>query len=285
MTDVITRSAEKLLDNATVRLRTAGVDSPRLEGRLLLAHAMNARQEDILVGRMPDPTALQRFEAILRRREKREPLAYILGKREFWSLDFAVGPGVLIPRPESETLIEAALADFPDSCPPLRVLDIGTGSGCLLIAFLKERPQGTGIGVDISSEALAWAERNFGAHNLANRVSLIHGSASQAEGEFDVILCNPPYVADAAFESLEPEITHHEPAMALKAGKDGLDAYRQLAPQMRQRLRPGARAYVEVGQGQATDVMEIFTTRGLSVVRVVDDLAKVPRCVVAALSG
>jgi len=272
---------EKILSSATGRLRAAGLESARLEARLLLAHAMGIAQEDLIAGRTLDAGATKRFEAMLARREKREPLAYILGKREFWSLDFAVGPGVLIPRPESETLIEAALGDFPDSAAPLRVLDIGTGSGCLLIAFLKERPQATGVGVDISPEALTWAERNLRAHGLPNRASLIEGSADSAEGQFDVVLCNPPYVADSAFESLEPEIVHYEPAIALKAGNDGLDAYRQLGPLLLNKLRPGGRTYVELAQGQATDVTKIFEACGLSVVRVADDLAKVPRCVVA----
>ena len=273
-----------ILESAIERLRKAGIESPRLEARLLLAHAMNVSQEDVIAGRTPDAATLDRLAALLARRERREPLAYILGKREFWSLDFAVGPGVLIPRPESETLIEAALKDFPDKKTPLNVLDIGTGSGCLLIAFLKERPQAHGVGVDISSEALAWAERNMRAHGQTNRVSLVRGdSARTIAGQFDVVLCNPPYVADAAFASLEPEVANYEPAIALKAGKDGLDAYRQLAPQIGEKLRPHGRAYLELGQGQATDVAALFEASGLVVARIVDDLARVPRCIVAAL--
>lgn len=273
-----------ILEKTIERLRAAGIESPRLEARLLLAHAMNTTQEDVIAGRIPDSVALERLASLLLRREKREPLAYIVGKREFWSLDFAVGPGVLIPRPESETLVEAALEDFPDLAAPFRVLDIGTGSSCLLIAVLKERPQALGVGIDISPEALVWAERNLRVHGLANRISLVRGDGAQAShGAFDVVLCNPPYVADAQHALLEPEVANYEPAIALKAGKDGLDAYRQLAPRIREQLCPRGRAYVEVGQGQAADVAKIFETNGLSVLRTMDDLSKVPRCIVAAL--
>lgn len=274
-----------VLEQAVERLRKAGIESPRLEARLLLAHAMGVAQEDLVTGRnAPNAEQLAQFSALLARREAREPIAYILGKREFWSLDFAVGPGVLIPRPESETLVETALAEFPASNAPLRVLDLGTGSGCLLIAFLKERGHAHGIGVDILPEALAWAERNVRAHGMANRVKLICGAwAEDVDGVFDVILCNPPYVADTERALLAPEVARYEPSIALDAGKDGLDAYRQLAPQIRDRLRSHGRAYVEVGQGQATDVATIFEGSGLSVVRTVKDLAGVSRCLVATM--
>lgn len=245
---------------------------------------MGLTQEAVIAGAMPDAAQLASFTAMLARREAREPLAYILGKREFWSLEFAVGPGALTPRPESETLIEAALAEFPIADLPLRVLDLGTGTGCLLIAFLKERPQAFGVGIDISEKALTWARRNLGSHGMTNRARLSRADWTKGvEGAFDVILCNPPYVADAERASLAPEVARHEPEMALAAGKDGLDAYRQLGPRIGAWLRPKARAFVEVGQGQAADVAAIFGESGLDVVSIVPDLAQIPRCLVVAL--
>jgi release factor glutamine methyltransferase len=275
----------KILGQAAERLRAARIESPQLEARLLLAHVTGESQEEIIAGRIvPDAAALARFTAALARRETHEPLAYILGKREFWSLDFAVGPGVLIPRPESETLVEAALREFPVREAPLRVLDLGTGSGCLLIAFLKERPQATGIGVDISTEALSWATKNVQAHGLSDRAKLIRGYWTEGiEGRFDVILCNPPYIEDADLASLEPEITRHEPNSALAGGRDGLAAYRQIAPQIRHHLALNGKAFTEVGKGQAADVAAIFRENALDVLSIVPDLAQVPRCVVAGM--
>jgi release factor glutamine methyltransferase len=275
---------ETILNNTTARLRKAGVESPRLEARLLLAHAMGASQEEIIAGRIaPDAAALSRFAAHVARREASEPLAYIVGKREFWSLDFAVGPGVLIPRPESETLIESALREFPAREAPLGVLDLGTGTGCLLIAFLEERPQATGIGADISGEALAWAEKNLQTHGMANRAHFVRGNwADSIEGKFDVIFCNPPYVTDAARALLDDGIARHEPDIALAGGVDGLDAYRQLAKHISGRLTAKGRAFIEVGKGQAADVAGIFRTSGLDVLRIASDLAQIPRCVVTA---
>lgn len=273
-----------VLENAIECLRKAGIESPRLEARLMLAAAMGLTQEAVIAGAAPDATQLVRLNAMLARREAREPLAYILGTREFWSLDFAVGPGVLIPRPESETLIEAALAEFPIADLPLRVLDLGTGTGCLLIAFLKERPQAFGVGIDMSEEALTWARRNLGSNGMTNRARLARADWTKGvEGAFDVIFCNPPYIADAERVSLAPEVARYEPETALAAGKDGLDAYRQLGPRIGTWLRPEARAFVEVGQGQAADVAAIFGASGLDVMSILPDLAQIPRCLVVAL--
>ena len=268
---------------ATERLRAAGVDSPRGEARRLLAHALGVRPEDIVSGNIPPQGAevRDRFETALARRAAREPLAYILGSREFWSLDFAVGPGVLVPRPESEIMVEEALKRFPVRDAPLRVVDLGTGSGCLLLAFLSERPKAEGLGVDISEEALAMAKRNAESLGLASRTRFLRGDwMSALSGGWDVIFVNPPYIAESDLPGLDPEVGQFEPRAALDGGPDGLSAYRCIAAALRPQLRPGGRAFLEVGQGQAGPVEGLLAEKGLSVEGTVFDLAGIPRCLV-----
>jgi release factor glutamine methyltransferase len=276
-----------MLATAAKQLRAAGIDSPRREARLLLAHVMKISQEDILAGRLPPPTQQDAlaFEAAVNRRQNREPLAYIVGRREFWSLDFAVGPGVLVPRPESELLIEQALKHFPDRNAPLCVLDLGTGSGCLLLSFLSERPNAQGLGVDVSGEALAIAERNAAALSLSDRARFERSDwFENVFGTFDVILINPPYVPETALDGLQPEVRTYEPVSALDGGADGLDAYRDIAASLKKRMAPGGYALFEVGQGQAPAVAALLSGQGLNVEGTVCDLAGIPRCVIAVLT-
>jgi release factor glutamine methyltransferase len=274
----------KILDSAALRLRAAGIESPRLEARLLLAHAGGASQTDIVAGRTladADADALTRFNRLVDRRIAHEPLAYILGRREFWSLDFQVGPGVLIPRPESETLVEAALRRCPERDENLKVLDLGTGSGCLLLAFLSERKNAKGLGVDVSDEALAWARGNAENLGLSERVRFVRDDWGRALSDvFDVVFVNPPYVKSADITALAPELAAHEPAMALDGGRDGLDAYRAVASVLLPRLSARGCAYLELGQGQAEAVSEIFTKAGFLVEGTVNDLARIKRCLV-----
>ncbi len=269
--------------SATERLRAAGVESPRREARLLLAHVLGLRPEDIVSGNLPpQDTALgERFEAALARRVAREPLAYVIGRREFWSLDFEVDPGVLIPRPESEFMVEEALKRFPASSVPLRVLDLGTGSGCLLLAFLSERPNAEGLGVDISREALSVAKRNAQHLGLNARARFLLGDWMDAlSGAWDVIFINPPYIASDDLMGLEPEVGRHEPRAALDGGADGLSAYRRVAGALLAHLRPKGRAFFEVGQGQAGAVEGLLAEKGLQVEGTVFDLAGICRCLV-----
>jgi len=272
----------KILDSAALRLRAAGIEWPRLEARLLLAHAAGVSQTDIVAGRnVADADALARFDRLVDRRIAHEPLAYILGRREFWSLDFQVGPGVLIPRPESETLVEAALRGCPERDENLKVLDLGTGSGCLLLAFLSERKNAKGVGVDVSDEALAWARRNAENLGLSERVRFVRDDWGRALSDvFDVVFVNPPYVRSAEIAALAPELADHEPAMALDGGWDGLDAYRAVASVLLPRLSARGCAYLELGQGQAEAVSEIFTKAGFLVEGTVNDLARIKRCLV-----
>ncbi len=271
-----------ILQNAAERLRAAGVESPRREARLLLAHVLGLRPEQIV----SENFSLQgaqfrgRFEAAVVRRAQREPLAYIIGRREFWSLDFEVGPSVLIPRPESEIMVEEALKRFPLPGAPLRVLDLGTGSGCLLLAFLSERPKAEGLGVDISSEALGIAKLNAKNLGLDSRTRFfLRGDWMGALSDtWDVIFINPPYILEGDLDGLDPEVGRYEPRGALDGGPDGLCAYRRIAAALRPRLAPEGRAFLEIGRGQAGPVERLLSEKGLSVEGTVCDLAGIPRC-------
>lgn len=271
------------VSEAARRLASAGIESARLDARLLWQFALRVEASALVARGSGRATAL--FEALIERRLAREPLAYILGHKEFWSLDFAVGPGALIPRPDSETLIETLRRNFPDKSADLSVLDLGTGSGCLLIAALAEYPLARGIGVDDSREALVWAQRNVEAHKLEDRAALLHsGWIEDASPGFDVVLCNPPYIPSGEIETLAPEVRLFEPRQALDGGPDGLEAYRVLAPRIVKLLKPAGRAFLEIGLGQTGKVTDILGEGGLTVLSIVNDLAEVPRCVVAAVN-
>ena len=266
---------------ASRSLAGAGIASAKLDARLLWQFALNIEASALVARGTGRATKL--FEALVKRRMMREPLAYILGSKEFWSLDFAVGPGVLTPRPDSETLIEAMRRYFPDNGAVLSVLDLGTGSGCLLIAALTEYPNARGVGVDTSQEALAWAARNIEAHKLSNRATLVHsGWLEEASPGFDVLLCNPPYITSREIDALAPEVRQFEPRQALDGGPDGLDAYRVLATRIAKLLKPAGKAFLEVGAGQPEKVRGILRSQGLTVLDTASDLAGLPRCVVAA---
>ena len=273
----------ELLAQAASRLAAAGVESPRREARLLLGHVLGIRQEAIVAGQIPalTPEISARFESVLSRRVAREPLAYILQSREFWSLDFAVGPGVLVPRPESEILVEEALRRFPVRDAALRVADLGTGSGCLLLAFLSERPNATGEGVDISEDALTYATRNAKALGLESRARFVHGSWTEnLSGTFDAIFVNPPYIATTELAGLEPEVAWYEPRLALDGGPDGLQAYRCVAAKLARHLNPRGYGFFEIGRGQVDGVRAVLRQEGLKVEGTVCDLASIPRCLV-----
>jgi release factor glutamine methyltransferase len=264
------------------RLAAAGIDSARLDARVLVAHTMNLAPGESVSAREPSPEELARYEELLERRMAREPVAYITGEREFWSLPFTVGPGVLIPRPETETLLEAAARFFPDRNQPLEVLDLGTGSGAILIAFLRDYPSARGTGIDQSEEALSWARRNAERLGVVNRSTWNSGSWQAAEGRpYDLILSNPPYLALGEAAALAPEIAAYEPLVALLAGPDGLEAYRAIAPIAAASLKPGGRVILELGAGQASAVRELLRGYGLEIMVVMPDLAGIPRAIVA----
>lgn len=231
-------------------------DTARLDAEVLMAHAFGVTRSDLLLRHMRDPVP-DSFAALVERRAAHEPVAYIVGSQDFFGLTLAVSPAVLIPRGDSEVLVEAALAARPDA---RRVLDCGTGSGALLLAVLSHLPAADGIGIDRSAEALVVARGNAENLGLGNRAEMRLADWDQADwalalGQFDLVLANPPYVEDAA--ELDPSVRAHEPAGALFAGEEGLDAYRVLIPQLPQLLTPGGAALVEIGHTQAQAVAAI----------------------------
>lgn len=265
------------LRTGTARLTQPGIDNPRLEARLLLAYAIGRSVADLL----RDPTAAvdpTGYNALLARRAAHEPLAYILGRREFWSLDFAVSPATLIPRPDSETLVEAALAACPAG--PLFVLDLGIGTGCLLLSVLHERPKAFGIGVDLSPEAAALAVANAAALGLADRTAVLCGDWDAAlSAQFDLVLSNPPYIATSGIGRLMPDVANYEPRLCLDGGADGFACYRRIVPRLPALLRPGGAAVLELGAGQAAVVAALAAEYSLQAA-VQADLAGTARAIV-----
>jgi release factor glutamine methyltransferase len=249
------------LRDAAARLAAVS-DTPRLDAELIAAHAAGLERGEMLL-RLSDLAVPAGADALLARRLAHEPVAHITGTRDFWTLSLKVTPDVLIPRPDSETLIEAALGHFAGRAGPRRILDLGTGSGALLLAALSEWPEATGLGIDISAGALAVARENAQRCGLADRADFVAGDWAQGlDGRFDLILCNPPYIeADAV---LAPEVADHEPHGALFAGVDGLDCYRRLAPDMARLLETGGIALFEIGHDQGRAVSALFAAEGFA---------------------
>jgi release factor glutamine methyltransferase len=245
------------------RLAAAGIDDARREARILLAAALGTDAGGLMAVDEVEPGV---FEAMLARREMREPLAYITGTKEFWSLNFFTSPATLIPRPDSETLVSAALAALPDRQAVRRILDLGTGTGCLLLACLSEFPAAFGVGVDIAPAAAALAARNAAALGLAGRAAFLAGDwAAALDGAFDLVLSNPPYIPEPDIAGLMPDVARFEPRAALAGGADGFAAYRIICAALPRLLAPGGVAVVEMGAGQAEDFAAIVAANGLEV--------------------
>ncbi|MGD9815674.1 MAG: peptide chain release factor N(5)-glutamine methyltransferase [Hyphomonadaceae bacterium] len=262
------------------RLEAAGVDTPVLDARLLLEAGAGVARLDIVTDPRRAVTAEQiaAVDVLVRRREAREPVSHILGRKAFWTLDLIVTPDVLTPRPETELLVEEALRALPADR-PARVLDLGVGSGAILLAVLHERPLARGVGVDLSEAALVIAEANARALGKRDRLELRRGVWTEAvEGEFDVVVSNPPYIPTGDIDGLAPEVAHYEPRLALDGGADGLFAYRSIFAGLDRVLAPGGTYAVEVGAGQAPAVVELAVGMGLSAA-VRADLAGVPRVI------
>jgi len=278
-------SLEAALRAGQERLRQAGVEAARRDARLLLAAALGWRPEDPLTAgdRPLAPAELRRYDALIDRRSGREPVSRILGRREFWSLDLAITPATLDPRPDSETLVEALLARVADRDRPWRVLDLGTGSGNLLLAVLSALPNAWGVGLDREAAGLAVAAGNAGTLGLAGRSAFAAGDwAAAMTGSWDLILCNPPYVRTADIDGLAPEVARFEPRCALDGGADGLAAYRRVVPEIARLLARDGLAAVELGAGQAAEVADLVGDLAgdlaLETLHCVTDLAGIERC-------
>ena len=266
-------------------LKAAKVDSPVIDARLLVEAATGASRTDIVTDpyREVPAEALAVLDGYLERRSRREPVSRILGRKGFWKIMLQVTPDVLSPRPDTETVVQEALAHF-DEHRRFDVLDLGVGSGAILLAILAERPLARGLGADVSDEALAVARDNAAHLGLEGRLALLRGDWTEgmADASFDLVVSNPPYIAEGDIAGLDPEVREHDPHLALNGGPDGLDHYRRLALEVMRVLRPGGRFLLEIGHDQSVAVEALMRNAGAHEVRTVKDLSDRPRVVSGA---
>jgi release factor glutamine methyltransferase len=284
MTDQNSITVRDALAYAWPLLEQSLIPGYRLDARLLLEHVTGLSREAITGHPETSllPAQFVAYKELLARRVLREPVSHIIQKREFWGLHFYVTKDTLDPRPDSETLIEAVLARFPDREAPLTILDLGTGTGCLLLTLLTEYPNARGTAVDISPAALEVARHNSVHLGVGARTEFNLSSWGETlTGNFDLIISNPPYIEEADIASLEPEVAHYEPHLALSGGRDGLECYRALAPRINALLRADGIAVLECGKGQENDVSTILLAHNIHRVSYAYDLAGVARCVIA----
>ena len=269
------------------RLVQAHVENPRLDTELLLAQAAGVTRANLFAGSIElDDETQRRFEALIRRRAAREPLAYITGRKEFYSLEFEVGPGVLVPRPETETIVDLALK-FAAGRRNCRLLDIGTGCGAIALAIASNAPEVRVVATDISTDALAIAHRNAVRLDLESRTRFVHADCwdtldrGELLGRFDIVVSNPPYVCNSEIARLEPEIRDFEPRIALDGGPDGLNFYRRIAAGLGDHLFDSGAVILEIGNGQAAAVAAMLQAAGCVDVSVSNDLSGIPRAVLS----
>jgi release factor glutamine methyltransferase len=272
------------LEHAASALAGARINEPRRRARALLAAALDLSAAEIFAHpeRPLNPAQQARISAMLERMLAREPLSRIVSRREFWGLEFLLSADTLDPRPESETIIEAVLARLPERDRAHRFLDLGTGTGCLLLALLSEYPAAIGVGVDIAPGAARTARDNAVRLGIGGRARFVVGNWTAAlTGRFDAVIANPPYIERATIPALPPEVRDYDPIRALDGGGDGLDAYRAIAADLPRLLPPGGLFAAEVGLGQATAVALVLARHGLRTEAVIPDLAGIARCVIA----
>jgi len=276
-------SVSEALNLVAQAFRLAGIEDADVDARVLIGHALHLDRARLIAqsDRSLEAREINMISVLAARRLKHEPVSRILGQKEFWSIALTVTPDVLVPRPETETVIEGAL-DFVVRgglrMEKLRILDIGTGSGALLLALLRELPNAMGTGTDISTAALDVARGNAARSGIDGRCTFVAcDMASGVEGPFDLLVSNPPYIVHDEIQSLPPEVKNYDPAVALDGGDDGLSAYRAIASDAKRLLAAGGRMFVELGAGQETAVRELFTNAGLTVGVARKDLAGIPR--------
>ena len=278
----MSRNLLQAWQGARARLEAAGIPGPVIDARVLVEAACGVTRADIVGDpyRELDAGQVERLDNYLERRIRREPVSHILGRRGFWNIMLGVTPDVLTPRPETEVIVDHALRLFPEGR-PFRLLDLGVGSGAILLAILAERPAARGLGVDASEEALAVARDNAARLGMGGRVALLRGdwTAGLGDAGFDLVVSNPPYIATDMIETLDPEVRVYEPRLALDGGPDGLDAYRTLAPEILRVLKPGGRFLVEIGFDQRVAVEALFRQAGAMEVETLPDLSTHDRVV------
>lgn len=276
---------QDVLETGIEDLMRAGVDTSRLDARVLAAEILNCEPNQVLMhsSRVLIEPEYEAFIDLIARRCTGEPVSRIVGRREFWSLPFFLSPDTLDPRPDSETVVEAALSLLADARhKPISILDLGTGTGCLLLSLLKECPSATGVGGDISEVAIQTAQRNAKALGVDARVNFFVGDWSESlTGYFDLIISNPPYIREDEMAGLAPEVRNFDPMRALVGGRDGLDAYRRLIPDCCRLLHPRGALIVELGQGQHEDIESIMSAANLSRIERHHDLGGIIRCLSA----
>ncbi len=279
---------DALLGGQSAILAAAGIEAPRKEARLIAQHVTGMDTTRIVAdpGQALAEGDVLQIKRLVARRAKSEPLALITGTKEFWSLDFTITPDTLVPRPDSECLIEAALEATPDRGQKLSILDLGVGSGCLLLSLLSELPRAWGLGIDLNPAAITTARRNARALNLEDRAAFLCGHwgdslAPDENAKFDLVICNPPYVTESDWRELADDIRFYEPRLALVGGVDGLQAYRAIFDQLGLYLAPQGIAIVEIGYGQHIDIKEIIEKSGLRIAGGRQDLSDVMRCLLA----
>lgn len=278
----MTLTLVKAWNAAKDRLKNLQLDQPAIDARLLLEVAADVTRTDIITDPYRELTPAQEatLDDFLNRRARREPVSHIIGRKGFWKILLQVNKNVLTPRPETEVIVDEVLKAFPEAM-PFNMLDLGVGSGTILLAVLAERPAAKGLGIDVSEDALAVARENAANLDLAGRVALMRGDWTSGLGDesFDLVVSNPPYIATHVIETLEPEVRDHEPRIALDGGADGLDAYRILAGEILRVLKPGAMFAVEIGYDQSADVEALFKAAGGQNVKTVKDLSTHDRVV------
>lgn len=264
------------------RLKDAGIDQPSIDARLMLEVAASVTRTEIVTDPYRELTAEQQatLEEYLARRARREPVSHIIGRKGFWKILLQVNKNVLTPRPETEVIVDEVLKAFPEQM-GFSMLDLGVGSGTILLAVLAERPAAKGLGIDASAEALAVAKDNAASLDLNTRAAFMHGdwTAGLGDASFDLVVSNPPYIPTAVIDTLEPEVRDHEPRLALDGGADGLDAYRLLAPEILRVLKPAGMFAVEIGYDQSKDVEALFREAGAQQVTTIKDLSTHDRVV------